>query len=375
MKVTLEDRLVKDIRRVVIKLGTKQITDTREINFSNIRHLIADLVWLRSQNVEVVLTVSGAIGMAYLDFSDPNRDYHISEKQALAAFGQIKLMELFESELSQVGLKIGQVLLTHYIFDQRNTWLNARNTLQSMLKMDLIPIINENDSVAVDEIKFGDNDRLGSMVSLLIDADLYVMLSDIDGFYRDYGTEQSQLLRVVDSLQEVAHHAGDSAHHFTSGGMKTKLEAVRMALRGGIPTVIANGFKAEVLHHIFEGEEEGTLFISKHPAIHGKKKWISTRHSKGDLTIDSGAVRALRHHKSLLASGILKISGRFHPGDSVKISDEKNVVIAVGLSNYSDEELKKILGHQSGDIADLLSVESCPDAVIHIDNMVIFEKA
>ncbi len=374
MKFLLEGQMKTDVRRVVIKLGTKQITDTKEVNFENLRHLIKDIVWLRFVGVEVVLTVSGAIGMAYTNVRTFGIKNGIPEKQALAAFGQVKLMELLDSEFESVGLKVGQVLLTHYIFDQRNTWLNARNTVLTMLTMDFIPIINENDSVAVDEIKFGDNDRLGAMVSLLIEADLYVILSDIDGFYENYEDENRKLLRVVDSLEDVVHHAGDSAHVFTSGGMKTKLEAVRIALRGGVRAVIANGFKKGVLRRIFEGGEEGTLFVSNEPYVHGKKKWISGRNSKGTLIVDDGAVQALKKHKSLLASGILETKGRYHPGDAVTVLDEKKTSIAIGLINYSSHEVRSILGKQSLEFASLLGVESCPDAVIHIDNMVILEK-
>lgn len=443
MKIKIEG-FETDIERVVVKLGTKQITDLNKINRSNIRKIIAEIANIRMQGIEFILTVSGAVGLGIAGYEKniAIEKMTIPEKQALAGVGQARLMDIFREEFAkfktpvakadlpnkshnfhipeglsitveqddfessnvQVFMKsknmgfettvmhnvdiedirssiksintnitVGQVLLTHTIFDNRSAYLNARNTLNTMLEMGIIPIINENDSVAVDEIKFGDNDRLGALVALLTDADIYIMLTDTDGFYLDYDSDNRRLLKVVnlDKEPELDEHAGDKAHHFTSGGMRTKLEAAKITNRSCIPTVIANGFTDNILKKVLNNIEEGTIFISDRCKLNYKKRWISGKKSRGSIIVDKGATKALKNHKSLLASGIKSVDGNFKSGDSITIVDENEVDIAIGLCNYDASEVKRIVGKKNDEIETVLGYKNHYNSVVHIDNLVL----
>jgi glutamate 5-kinase len=363
-----------EISRIVLKLGTKQVTDLNHINTDNIAKIVREVADFRKKGVEFILTVSGAIGLGIMDYriDKPVENLSIPEKQALAGLGQVKLMEVFQDEFAKYGIKVGQVLLTHFIFENRSSYLNARNTLNTMLKMGIIPVINENDSVAVDEIKFGDNDRLGALVALLIDADLYIMLSDIDGFYKDYETDKKSLLRVVDidKEPEIKKHAGKRGNVYTSGGMVTKIEGALITNRSCIPAVIANGFKDNILAHILDNISEGTIFISDRCNLNYKKRWISGKKPKGKILVDNGARSALKDKKSLLATGIKGVDGNFREGDLVLIADEEGVNFAMGLSNYCAKDVRLIAGKKSSEIESTLGYKNKYNNVVHIDNMV-----
>lgn len=365
------------VKRAVVKLGTKQITDVETINHENIRNLVAELIELRKKGVELVLTVSGAIGLGVHELfgtKDALDKLTLSQKQALAGVGQVRLMELFKAEFAKYGVRVGQVLLTHFIFDNRSAYLNARNTLNTMLEMGVIPIINENDSVATEEIKVGQNDSLGAYVSLLVSADLYVMLTDIDGLYKNYRTSEQELIPVVDNVSKVMRFAGKQEEKFSKGGMITKLEAARVTTVSGVPAVIANGFGHQTLLKVFDNLSAGTLFLPSQKGLNRKKRWITGKRSKGMIVVDRGASQAVMKHKSLLPSGVVRVIGNFRHGDTVQIAGDDLVEIALGLTNFSSEEISRIAGRQASEVENILGKGHKQTAVVHIDNMVIFEE-
>lgn len=362
------------LNRIVVKLGTKQLTDLTMINRENVAKIVDEICELKKQGIEFILTVSGAIGLGRLEFGVgvTSDKLSIPDKQALAGVGQVRLMQLFQEELARHGMKAGQVLLTHYIFENRKTYLNARNTLNAMLGMGIIPIINENDSVAVDEIKFGDNDRLGALVTLLINADLYIMLTDTDGFYKDYGTDHAQSMKVVnmDEEPDVHSHAGEGLHHYTTGGMITKLEAAKITTRSCVPSVIANGFQPDVIGAILDNLQTGTIFISNRCRLKPKKRWISGKKPRGKIIVDDGAAKAILNNKSLLPIGILAVDGSFFEGDIVLVTDSNGIQIGLGLAEYSAEDVVRIAGKRSQELESILGYKY-NDYVIHVDNLVI----
>ncbi|MGA2142829.1 MAG: glutamate 5-kinase [Brevinematales bacterium] len=374
MLITLPDKRELSVKRVVVKLGTKQLTDLTSINTENISGLVREIAQLRKKGVEFVITSSGAIGLGIFELykdKDVSDKLTLSQKQAIAGLGQVRLMQIFKEEFNRHGLRVGQVLLTHYIFDNRTSYLNARNTLNSMLELGITPIINENDSVAVEEIKVGENDRLGAYVSLLSDSNLYIMLSDVDGFYQDYGTSSAKFIRVVDNIGAVMKYACKQEENYTKGGMISKLQAARIAARSGVPCVIANGFKKSILTRIFEDLSEGTIFLPSPSSLNYKKRWISVKKPRGTIIVDDGAKNAVLLHKSLLASGISSASGNFQYGDTVIISDSLGNEIGVGLSNYSQKDILLIAGRKNSEIETILGKESKYSSVVHIDNMVL----
>ncbi len=377
MKIKLPNQTEIDVKRVVVKLGTKQITNLSTINRKNLTNIVKNIVELKNKGVEFVITASGAIGLGihqmYKDKEIIDK-LSVSQKQALAGLGQVYLMNLFKDEFLKYGIDVGQVLLTYYIFENRTNYLNARNTLNSMQELGIVPIINENDSVAVEEInKVGDNDRLGAFVSLLIDADLYIMLSDIDGFYQDFNTEKQKFIRIIDNVNKIVQYAGKQEESFTKGGMITKLEAAKITTVSGVPSVIANGFKDNILSKIFDDLSEGTIFIPAKKNLNFKKRWITGKKPKGKIIIDDGAVKAVLNHKSLLSTGIVKVTGSFKPGDTVSINNLAGTNVAIGLSNYSSENVKLIAGKKTAEIESILGKDSTYSSVVHIDNMVLYE--
>lgn len=378
MKLTIPDGRTLDIRRVTVKLGTKQITDITAVNMENIRGIVDSIASLRQSGIEFIITASGAIGLAmhhlYGNKSAAEK-LTLSEKQALSGFGQVHLMELFKKEFARHKINVGQVLLTHFILDNRGTYLNARNTLNTMLQMGILPIINENDSVAVDEIKFGDNDRLGAYVSVLTDSQLYIMLTDIDGLYENYGKPGQKLIPVVSNLNSVLSHAGKQEESFTKGGMVTKLEAARITTVSGVPCVIANGFKKGILDSIFGNLSEGTLFLPSSRALTRKKRWITNKKPRGALVLDPGAVKAVQSHKSLLPSGVKSVTGDFKSGDVIRLLALDKTEVALGLTHFSSGEIKIIAGHKTTEIPALLGEQNPHLSVVHIDNMVVYDTA
>lgn len=365
-----------DVKRMVVKLGTKQITDINSINYQNIANIVKEIVGLREKGVDVVLTASGAIGLGVHKLygnKDAMDKLNLPQKQAIAGVGQVELMGLLKEEFSKYKINVGQVLLTYAIIESRSAYQNAGNTLNTMLDMGIVPVINENDSVAVEEIKVGDNDRLGAYVSQLVNADLYIMLSDIDGFYINYGEPGQQFVKTIENIRDIEKFAKKQEENFSKGGMITKLEAVHTNSAHQIYTVIANGSTQNILSKVMNGTE-GTVFIPAENKLNLKKKWINVRKSSGTIVIDDGAVSALKKHKSLLASGIRDVKGTFKANDKISVTDTAGTEVAVGLANYSSEQVKKVAGKKSGEVESILGKDYAASSVVHIDNMVIYEK-
>ncbi len=368
----LLDREIQ-IERIVIKLGTKQITDTNSINYKNIKSIVDEVADLKKVIKDILLVVSGAIGIGVYEIFKGNLKaaLSLSQKQAIAGVGQITLMQILKEEFKKHNIPVGQVLLTQNIFDDRKAYLNAKNTLFSMLEMGIIPIINENDSVATEEIKVGQNDSLGALVSLLIDANLYIMLTDTEGFYENYDSADRKLIKVVDNIEKYLSHAKDPENPFARGGMITKLSAAKMTVASGIPAVIANGFKENRLHLILNNLSTGTIFLPSLKALKHKKRWILGKKPKGQLIVDEGAKNALKNNKSLLATGIKGVKGNFEYGDTIQIVDISLKEIGRGLTNYSSEQIKLIMGKRSEEIEKLLGEENKYSCVIHVDNLIL----
>lgn len=364
-----------DVKRVVIKVGTTTLThETGLLNLERIEVLVRQIANLHNNGYEVMLVTSGAIGAGMGKLNLKNRPKTLPEKQAVAAVGQVALIHLYQKIFAEYGKNIGQLLLTASDLNERNRYLNGRNTCFALFNAGVIPVINENDAIAVEEIKVGDNDTLSAFVATLVDADLLIIFSDIDGLYDSNPKEnpEAKLLPLITSLnEEVKNMAGDSNSKFGTGGMATKIKAAEIALNSGVNMVIAQGEKPENLLKIIKGEDIGTLFVKNKKGLRAKKHWLQYSSKKtGKLIIDDGAKQAILKHKSLLPSGIKEVEGNFQKGDVITLLDEEKNILAAGIVNYSADECKKILGKHSKDILKILGHKDY-DEVIHINNMSI----
>ena len=372
----MRDELIRQARRVVLKIGSSIITSKeRGLNHARVDALAKEVCDLKGRGFQVVVVSSGAIASGLEPLGLSQRPHTISLKQAAAAVGQSRLMWSYEKAFSPYGQKVAQILLTHEDLSQRKRFLNARNTLLTLLRHGVIPIINENDTVAVEEIRFGDNDMLAGLVTHLIDGQLLIILSDVDGLYtgdpkRDPKAERLPVVSEV--TPEIERLAGGSSTAEGTGGMASKVRAARQAAAYGVATIVVDGQKESVLTRLFGGEDLGTLFLPLPSRLKSRKHWIAyTRRSKGKLVLDAGAVGAvLQKGKSLLPSGIMKVDGEFEGGDAVSCLDEMGVEIARGLVNYSSREIEKIMGCRTPEIEKRLGYKFS-DEVIHRDNLVI----
>jgi len=363
--------LIKDKAKVVVKVGTSVLaSSSNQLDKARLEQVSTQIAQLKKQGIDVVVVSSGAIacGMQLLGYK--NRPLAIVESSTAAAVGQSQLMHEYEQSFRRDNFLTAQILLTSDGLRDRTRYLNARNTILNLLeKGGIIPIINENDAVVTDEIKFGDNDVLSAQVAALIDAKLLIILSDVDGLYDAQGNIIQEISEIDSCIQALA---GDTKNQRSVGGMKTKLEAAKITTAAGIPTVIANGRKKDVLQKILEQENLGTWFLPKQDKISGKKRWIAfSCKSCGKIFVDDGAKEAvLKKGCSLLASGISGVEGKFSFGDLVQICDGQGVEIARGLTNYSEEEVLKIKGAKTANIELILGYKSY-DEVIHRNNLVI----
>ncbi|MBN1847435.1 MAG: glutamate 5-kinase [Deltaproteobacteria bacterium] len=367
--------LLKPIKRVVVKVGSGVLTANSGLNKRMIHELSHDISNLKELGIEVILVSSGAIASGMKKIGIPKRPRSISEQQAIASVGQSSLMMAYEKAFGRFGQKVAQILITRDDLNHRRRYLNARNTIFTLLSWQIIPIINENDTVAVDEIKFGDNDNLSAMVTNLTQAHLLVSLTDIDGLFdKDPRVHKDALLiPLVERLtREMINYAGLIPGFLGTGGMASKIQAARKATLRGVPAIIANGRKRHILTKIFDGQEVGTLFLPQKATLRCRKHWIAfTKSPKGEIIIDKGAVDAiLKKGKSLLPSGIREVRGRFGQGDSVVLLDEKKRELAIGLVNYHSDDIQKIKGAKSKEIETLLGHKH-DDEVIHRDNLVV----
>jgi len=364
------------VRRLVVKVGTGLITQPKlGPDPDRIAALAGEIAGVR-EGRDVVLVTSGAIatGMARLTLVERPRS--IPEKQAAAAVGQSALMWHYEAAFKRHGIPVGQILLTAHDISDRARYLNARNTLLALLKFGVLPVVNENDTVAVEEIKVGDNDNLSALVASLIEADLLVILTDVDGLYTsDPATDPSAAkLDAVEAITpEIERLVWRGTGAGSVGGMTTKLQAAQKAATAGVPMVIASGRKQGVLARILKGEPAGTYFAPRADRLGARKRWIAFAVApQGRLTVDAGALEALtRRGKSLLPSGVVKVDGDFAAGEVVAVlSDAEGREFARGLVNFDADELRKIQGAKTREIEPRLGYKSF-DEVIHRDNLVI----
>ncbi len=365
--------------RLVIKLGTNLLTGgTDKLDLQVMSSIVSQVAKLREQGIEQIIVSSGAIAAGRRKLSLTQDRRGVPFKQVLASVGQSALMFAYEQLFAWHGITIAQALLTKADLSDRHGYLNTRNTLLSLMELGIICIVNENDVVAIDEIheaKFGDNDNLSAMVANLVDADLLVILTDIDGLYTadPHKDPTAKLIPRVEQIDsELERMAGDPVSQKGTGGMITKLEAAKLATASGVGIVITSGHIPNVLLRLAAGETMGTLFPPTTSKLESRKRWmLSGLASRGKLILDSGAAKAVRvQNKSLLPKGVKDVKGTFLRGDTVEIFDDKSQRIGYGISNYGSEEVKAIKGSHSDKIAALLGHEY-GDEVVHKNNLVI----
>lgn len=365
-------------KRIVIKIGSALLVDKNSgLKREWLNSLCADVHMLREAGCEVLLVSSGAIALGRKQLGLPMRVLKLEESQAAAATGQILLARAYSEALGEYDYQAGQVLLTLGDTEERRRYINARETVSTLLKLGAVPIINENDTVATSEIRYGDNDRLAARVATMISADLLILLSDIDGFYSGIpgkDKDAKRFDRIHDITPEIEAMAGDAGTELSKGGMVTKLEAAKIAMAGGTSMVITSGKKNHPLKSLFEGEN-ATWFDAQETPVTARKKWISGQMELGgSIVIDSGAARALSQGKSLLPAGVTKVTGSFSRGDVVAIVSTDNQELGCGLVSYGAKDARQILGCQSEEIESILGMTS-RGALIHRDNLVLRTQA
>jgi glutamate 5-kinase len=366
-------------KRVVLKLGSAVLTAPDGLNQPLIQRLVGEIGHLLSAEREFIIVSSGAIAAGCRKLGLESRPTGIPQAQAVAAAGQSTLILTYEEAFAEFGLKVAQILLTHDDLESRHRFLNARNTLLTLLQWRVVPIINENDTVVTDELKFGDNDNLAALICNLAGADLLILLTDTDGLYDEDPREhpEARLIHLVETIDaRIEKAAGKRPGTLGRGGMVSKLSAAKKAGAAGLPTLIANGLTPGILGKIFAGEEVGTLFLPQEQKLSSRQYWLAYNVTpKGAILVDYGAREALVHrNKSLLPAGILEVFGGFRKGDAVHLMDSDGKPFAVGLTNYSAREITRIKGRQSQEISQTLGGPKGYDEVIHRDNLVIFPE-
>ncbi len=366
-------RNFENAKKIVIKIGTNTLTKqgTNEIDTDYIRLIAGQIAELRKEDKHVVIITSGAIGMGagQLNLSEKIKDTKM--RQACAAIGQPLLMTEYRKAFDRFGVTVAQVLLTADVLNNRRTYLNLRNSVETLLKLGVVPILNENDSVSTDEIgsAFGDNDRLSALVASKIDADLLIMLSDIDALYdkdpRRYANVKP-IPVVYEITEKIMRSAGRSGSRHATGGMKTKLEAAKIASTAGCRLVLADGRLENVIGRTIKGEQIGTLFMPKRK-LSNRARWILNSAATGTVFIDDGAMKALRNRKSLLPSGVVSVKGSFEAGSVVMLNEN-----AKAVTNFSSAELRPLIGKHSTEIKKLLGpghrdVIATPEDIVFLD--------
>jgi glutamate 5-kinase len=337
--------ILKSASRIVVKLGTGVLTDSQKlIDPAQLEQLVAQIATLKKSSKEVVLVTSGAVGAGMGALGHEARPTDLAEKQACAAVGQPRLMTAYDKYFSAHGLVVAQVLLTHDDLEHHERHLNARNTLVSLLKRGVVPIINENDAVSFTEIKFGDNDKLSALVASLLPADLLVILTTVDGVIENFGKKNPKTISVIEQIDStIEDMAGGTTSETAVGGMASKVQAAKIVVRSGIPLVIASGKRKNVLAKVLGGEDEGTLFVAQPNKLQGRKRWIAFfHHPKGTLFVDDGAKKALREAgKSLLPPGVARCEGEFAADDVVRICDLDGLEFARGIARFDSAAVRE----------------------------------
>jgi glutamate 5-kinase len=378
-QLEFKKRLLSRARRVVVKIGSQILSSRDGIEEARIKGLVRDLAALHDQRKEIIVVSSGAVAAGMTRLGLKARPRTIPQKQALAAVGQIKLMALYERYFSRFQKSVAQVLLTHEDLANRRRYLNAKHTFMTLLESSIIPIVNENDTVAVEEMKFGDNDQLSALVATLLEADVLVLLSDVDGVFdcdpRHH--PEARLLALITEIKAVSRMLQDEGRSpLGTGGIGSKIGAAEKAAAAGIPTVIASGLLDGVLPRVFDLQQQiGTMVIPDETRLGRRKHWIAYNLKPvGEIVVDQGAYDALvLKGKSLLPSGLKEIRGAFGVGECVRCLDLEGREFARGLVNYSAQELNLIKGLHTSRIEQVLGYKVY-DEIIHRDDLVLLEK-
>jgi glutamate 5-kinase len=372
----MRKELLKTVKRVVIKIGSRVLTDPEgALDMAVISRICDEIAQLRQQGLEVVVVSSGAIAAGRSELGLTHKPRTIPHKQAAAAVGQTRLMEAYQTSFSPHKLKTAQVLLTSEDLGSRQRFLNARATIDALLGFGIIPIINENDTVVVDEIKFGDNDNLSALVTNVTEAHLLLILTDIEGFYSadPNNHPDAKLIPLVKVItRDVERAAGGSGSNIGTGGMATKVAAARKAGKNGVATIMVSGKRSGIIVAALQGDEVGTLFMPSGVGLNRRKHWIAyTLKPVGKISVDDGARNALlKGGKSLLPSGVVHVEGRFERGASVRLCGSDGVEFARGLSDYSSAESARLVGCKSSEIETILGYHY-GDVIVHRDNLVL----
>lgn len=373
----MNESQINESQTIVIKIGTSSLTQpTGQIAIATIASLVETLSYLRSQGHRIVLVSSGAVGVGCARLNLGERPRKMALKQAVAAVGQGRLMRIYDDLFTTLQQAIAQVLLTRRELMERTTYVNASNTFRELLNLGVIPIVNENDTIAIDELKFGDNDTLSALVASLVQADWLFLLTDVDRMYSadPKRVPDAQPIKLVsnEEFNQLQIDAGSSGSQWGTGGMATKLEAARIATSAGVKTVITQGKQPQNIVKILQGEDLGTQFEPQTQTDNARKRWITYGLiPMGKLYLDSGAVKAITNQgKSLLPAGIIAVEGEFFASDAVQLCDREGVELGRGLVNYSSSEIEQIKGHHSTEIVAILGYES-EDTVLHRNNFVI----
>src|SRR3989338_4245749 len=369
-------QILKRARRVVVKIGSQILSSSQGIEEGRIKELVRDLAALQDQGKELVVVSSGAVAAGMTRLGVRHRPRTVPQKQALAAVGQIKLMAIYEKHFSRFDKSVAQVLLTHEDLADRQRYLNAKHTLQTLLESSIVPVVNENDTVAVEEIKFGDNDHLSALVATLLEADLLVILSDVDGIF-DRDPREHEEARLIPLIEDIKRSretlSGESRSLYGTGGISSKIAAAEKAAAAGIPTLIANGLHSGILPKLFDAKEEiGTLVLSEENRLACRKHWFAYNlKPSGEIVVDQGAYEALvQKGKSLLPSGLREVRGSFGVGECVRCLDPHGSEFARGLVNYGAQELNQIKGLHTSKIEKVLGYKAY-DEIIHRDDLVV----
>jgi len=365
----IREQIIRKARKLVIKLGTHVLTDERgQLHSRRVGSICRQVAKLAAGGRQVTVVSSGAIGAGMGVLAMSGRPKHLHVLQAAASVGQGKLMQHYEKGLGRYGLHAAQIMVTRSDFEDRRRYLNIRHTIDALSRLRAVAIINENDTVAVDEIRFGDNDLIAAMVANLLKADLLILLTVVDGLYR-----QGRLVDLVDQIDGTVRSWVDGGRTaLGSGGMRSKLQAVRLATDAGVPVLIANGGQRDVLLRIVEGRKVGTVFAASKRALSAKRRWIGmTVRPSGQIVVDEGAAGAIvQRGRSLLPSGIVSVIGRFGRGQVVAVIDQQGSELARGITAYDADELEKIKGLKTTKIEAALGYKLA-DEVIHRNNMVV----
>ena len=364
---------LKNSKIIVIKIGSSLLVDeNKKIRKKWLTSFARDIKNLKSKNKKVVIVSSGAIALGCIKMNYNKKNLKLDKSQAIASIGQIELMNLFSNIFSKLNLNISQILLTLDDTEERRRSINAKRTFENLFNLNFIPIVNENDTIATSEIKYGDNDRLASRVAQITNADTLILLSDVNGLYTKNPKvfKDAKLIKKIENIdKDLKNVSFKGLNEFGSGGMSTKIEAAKICQLSGCEMIISNGLNLNPIDKILK-REEYTKFISKITKLDARKKWIiSSISPKGELIIDDGAKKALRNGKSLLAAGIKKVNSNFKKGDHVRILDKLNNECARGLCSFSSDEIRKILGHHSKEIEKILGYITKSE-VVHKDDMV-----